>query len=104
MRKPLFLIPGIPYRENSAGICLLHTLTERLIEKGEMARMSPCKLKEGSAIQFVKAPEDLEGRKVIVIEPEVRAGHPEWADLVVRWFLNFPGKCAKDVSSTWEQR
>lgn len=99
--KPLFLITGISWRENSAGVCLLHTLGERLIDKGEMIRMSPCRLREGSRIQFIRNDSDLQGRKVILIEPEVRAGNQEWPDLTVRWYLNLPGKCAPDVSHTW---
>lgn len=99
--KPLFLIRGVDWRENSAGICLLHTLGERLIDKGEFVRMSRCKLKAGSHIEFINYDKDSTGRKVVLIEPEIAAGTQAWPDLTVRWYLNAPGKCGPDQSHTW---
>lgn len=95
---PLFLVRGWDYTERSAGQKLLHILAEKLSERGESVRMSDCKKRPGSTLKedFV-----MEGRKIIVIEPEVIGGINPWSDLTVRWLLNVPGKTGPDLRSSW---
>lgn len=101
MNKPLFLIRGINWTKTSAGVNLIHTLAERLHEKGEVVMMGPCELKPGSPIRVIRNPADVEGYKIVIIEPEVVPDIANFADLVVRWFLNVPGKSGADVTHTW---
>jgi hypothetical protein len=98
--KPLFLVRGWDYSERSAGQKLLHMLADRLAEKDEMVRMTKCKLRPGSKFKCAE-PGDIEGRKIIVIEPEVVGGEISWADAVVRWLLNNPGKAGIDQRWSW---
>lgn len=99
--KPLFMIRGVHYTTRSAGAKLLHSLAEKLIEKGEEVRMSPCNLRNGSSIKIIHDPSEIRGWKTVVVEPEIMSGEQPWADLVCRWLLNVPGKAGPDKSMTW---
>lgn len=102
--KPVFLIQGIDYRQNSAGIRCLHTLCEKLLDRNEDAWLSRCLLAENSSARIATS-EDIESfqdRDVVIILPEILGGRYPWAALTVRWLLNSPGKVGEDKSGEWQ--
>lgn len=119
----LFPAPTIPYiivapayNKVSAGVRALHLLCHSLNLSGQRAYMyiHPRVMWDGRdctcpelctplVTQEIVDWFEAEGRHPIVVYPEVIAGNPLNAALVVRWMLNYPGLLGGDASYAPEE-
>lgn len=79
---------------------MFHKLAEELQARGELVRTLPCRQPIYSKIKILEG-RDCVDRKIIAFEPEISGYSLPWADLVVRWLLNEPGKAGEDLSHQW---
>jgi len=97
-KKPVFVVWGFPYHENSGGIVVLHQLSHEIAALGfESYIYNAAKNPnlQGTSItheEFKKIDADT----CIVIYAECIRGNPLGAKHVVRWILNTPGVMGGD--------
>lgn len=94
-----YIIYSPPYRKNSGGIVVLHTLGKKLKQAGNNVFMLSGKSVDGlPTIDLNEANKIKE--QCWVIYPEIVEGNPLNATNVIRWVLNSPGYIGGN-SDTW---
>lgn len=96
--KPIFVIWGKDYLNQSGGRRALHQLCDRLILQGQEAYVfasvtNPKLFTPTMGLDLLA--EKRQHRSIIGVYPEVIPGNPLNADVVVRWLLNKPGLLRK---------
>lgn len=88
------------YREDSAGVRVLHRLCDALNSMGYEAYVTAAvvdpRLNTPILTSDVEAQHRLSGRIPVTVYPEVTAGNPRQAPIVARYLLNRPGLLAGD--------
>ena len=96
-----YYIYGLDYRQQSAGVRVLHYLCHTLNELGEeayiFANVTSPHLRTPQLNEEVMLRHAQIGRIPIAVYPEIVPGNPMQAPLVARWLLNKPGHIGGDA-------
>ena len=91
-----FLVYAPDYDQSSGGCICLHSLAEMLKVLGYESFIITNKRRLGSTYSTIAREDDpwriLERSETVVIYPEVVTDNPIDAEVIVRWFLNSPGR------------
>lgn len=96
-----YYIYGLDYRQQSAGVRVLHYLCHTLNELGEeayiFANVTSPYLRTPQLSEEVMLRHASIGRQPIAVYPEIVPGNPMQAPVVARWLLNKPGHIGGDL-------